>query len=73
MANLEVAAESCTTDGSAASRRSKTESRLNDRIKDRILGREAGSRENGWSYLARLIADNFPKTPRVIFKEAKEG
>jgi hypothetical protein len=69
LASLRVAAESCATDGFAASRKSKAESRLDHSIKERILGSETRSRQNGWSYLARFLADNFPKTSQVIVKE----
>jgi hypothetical protein len=72
LASLKVAAESCAVDGFAASRKSTAERGLDHRIEDRILGKETRSRDNGWSYLARFIADHFQKAPKTIVKKVKE-
>jgi hypothetical protein len=70
LASLRVAAESCTSDGFSAGRKSQAETRLRQEVERHVIGSEKRSRQHGGSYLGRLLEDNFSKAYRPVAKKA---
>jgi hypothetical protein len=70
LASLRVAAESCTSDGFSVGRKSHAQTRLGREVEQYVVGSEKRSRQHGWSYLGRLLEDNFSKTHRPVAKKA---
>jgi hypothetical protein len=70
LASLRVAAETCASDGFSKGRKSQAKTRLGQEVERHVIGSEKRSREHGWSYLVRLLEDNFSKAHRPVAKKA---
>ena len=60
LASLELAAETCAVDGFAKARAGKREDTLITAIERYMINAERRSRENGWSYMGKMMDDRFP-------------
>jgi hypothetical protein len=70
LASLKVAAEGGTSDSFSAGRKSQAEAKLSRAVERHIIGNERRSRQHDWSYLDRLLKDNFSKSYRPVAKKA---
>jgi hypothetical protein len=68
---LRVAAETWTDDGFTRARLSDRRQELGREIENYVVEHERRSRENGWSYLSKLINDRFPPPRKLSAKEKK--
>jgi hypothetical protein len=71
LAALRVAAETWTDDGFTRARLSDRRQELGREIEDYVVEHERRSRENGWSYLGKLINDRFPPPRKLSAREKK--
>jgi hypothetical protein len=63
LASLKMAAETCADDGAAKGRSGKRDDTLTATIERYMINREQRSRENGWSYMGKLMDDWLPPGP----------